>query len=281
MLDVVAPGDQDVADQLRREQPVVDDAGRRLEAARPAPPGRRPARGSRRSRRRPGCGDVAQRRGLDAAQRRAQPERQQLQRDRRVRGGRPPCRGSAITMKRSAAAATIFSRVCAPPPPLTSQPAGSTWSAPSIAMSSRSSFSKASTSRPSSRAAPRWRATWPRSGRRSAPARPAPAAGTPRSSRCRARPAAPLSTSCAAARAAASFSRSTSVSARSAPCRARAARAARCAAAATDRPATRDGLGHAAGDAWRRRRPSKSTITCSSSTLDDVPSQARAPGPRP
>ena len=43
---------------------------------------------------------------------------------------------SAITTKRSAAAATIFSRVWAPPPPLTSQPSGATWSAPSIAMSS-------------------------------------------------------------------------------------------------------------------------------------------------
>ena len=34
----------------------------------------------------------------------------------------PACRTEAITTKRSAAAATIFSRVCAPPPPLTSQP---------------------------------------------------------------------------------------------------------------------------------------------------------------
>ena len=44
----------------------------------------------------------------------------------------------AITTNRSAAAATIFSRVWAAPPPFTSHPAGSTWSAPSIAMSSRS-----------------------------------------------------------------------------------------------------------------------------------------------
>ena len=42
-----------------------------------------------------------------------------------------------ITTNWSAAAATIFSRVWAPPPPLTSHPDGSTWSAPSIAMSSR------------------------------------------------------------------------------------------------------------------------------------------------
>ena len=44
---------------------------------------------------------------------------------------------SAMTTKRSAAAATIFSRVWAPPPPLTSQPSGAIWSAPSIAMSRR------------------------------------------------------------------------------------------------------------------------------------------------
>ena len=58
-----------------------------------------------------------------------------------------------MTTKRSAAAATIFSRVWAPPPPLTSQPSGATWSAPSIAMSRRSSPSNGSTASPSSRAA--------------------------------------------------------------------------------------------------------------------------------
>ena len=41
-----------------------------------------------------------------------------------------------MTTKRSAAAATIFSRRWAPPPPLISQPSGVTWSVPSIAMSS-------------------------------------------------------------------------------------------------------------------------------------------------
>src|SRR5262245_51346718 len=56
---------------------------------------------------------------------------------------------STITTKRSALAATIFSRVCAPPPPLTSQWSGATWSAPSIARSSRSSSSKGSTGIPS------------------------------------------------------------------------------------------------------------------------------------
>ena len=43
-----------------------------------------------------------------------------------------------MTTKRSAAAATIFSRRWAPPPPLISQPSGVTSSVPSIAMSSRS-----------------------------------------------------------------------------------------------------------------------------------------------
>src|SRR5258708_3872236 len=68
--------------------------------------------------------------------------------------GTGPCRAgtgleeSAMTTKRSAAAATIFSRVCAPPPPLTSQPTGSTWSAPSMARSSRSTSVKGRTSSP-------------------------------------------------------------------------------------------------------------------------------------
>src|SRR3954453_20484930 len=44
-----------------------------------------------------------------------------------------------ITINRSAAARTAFSRVWAAPPPFTSQPDGATWSAPSIATSSRAS----------------------------------------------------------------------------------------------------------------------------------------------
>ncbi len=44
------------------------------------------------------------------------------------------------------------SRVCAPPPPLTSQPAGSTWSAPSMARSRRSMSVKGRTSSPWARA---------------------------------------------------------------------------------------------------------------------------------
>ena len=47
-----------------------------------------------------------------------------------------------MTTKRSAAAATIFSRRWAPPPPLISQPSGVTWSVPSIAMSSRSQLAE-------------------------------------------------------------------------------------------------------------------------------------------
>src|SRR5262245_16978203 len=61
-----------------------------------------------------------------------------------------------MTTHRSAAAATAFSRVCAAPPPFTSQPDGSTWSAPSTAMSNRGSApmpAKDSTCNPRSRAA--------------------------------------------------------------------------------------------------------------------------------
>src|SRR5579859_5695828 len=70
-----------------------------------------------------------------------------------------PCRAgtgleeSAMTTNRSAAPATIFSLVCAPPPPLTSQPSGATWSAPSMVRSNRSMLATSSIRRPSSRAA--------------------------------------------------------------------------------------------------------------------------------
>ena len=60
---------------------------------------------------------------------------------------------SAMTTNRSAAAATTFSRVCAPPPPLTSQPSGRFSSAPSMVMSKRSMLATSSIRRPSSRAA--------------------------------------------------------------------------------------------------------------------------------
>ena len=58
-----------------------------------------------------------------------------------------------MTTKCSAAPATIFSLVWAPPPPLTSQPSGEIWSAPSIVMSNRSMLVTASIRMPSSRAA--------------------------------------------------------------------------------------------------------------------------------
>ena len=62
-----------------------------------------------------------------------------------ARARRPAFDSSTITTKRSAAAATIFSRVCAPPPPLTSQRSGATSSAPSIARSRRVRVSNDST----------------------------------------------------------------------------------------------------------------------------------------
>ncbi len=89
-------------------------------------------------------------------------ERRERARSRRSRAARAApvlsARSPASRRRRSrrtgrAAAATIFSRTWAPPPPLISQPAGSTWSAPSIAMSSSPTSSSVPTGRPSSRAA--------------------------------------------------------------------------------------------------------------------------------
>ena len=143
-------------EDLRRRARAGRGRARRRRASprdvRPARPGRPPAPGSPRSARRPGS----------AARRAARPARRgRASRARRRRGaragsaGRAPrraCRTEAMTTKRSAAAATIFSRVCAAPPPLTSQPSGAIWSAPSTARSSRSSSSNGSTASPSSRA---------------------------------------------------------------------------------------------------------------------------------
>ena len=53
-----------------------------------------------------------------------------------------------MTTNRAAAAATIFSRRWAPPPPLISQPSGVTWSVPSIAMSRFSRLPNSSTGMP-------------------------------------------------------------------------------------------------------------------------------------
>ena len=142
---------------------VCSTVGRRratIRRRRPARVGRgrgRPPRGGRQPRREPDriadlaavVGDqaavgrrrraFAQRGVAELAQGRRQPEARAA---RAGSGRRAPSTGfeeSAITTNRSAAAATIFSRVWAPPPPLTSQPSGAIWSAPSIAMSSRSS----------------------------------------------------------------------------------------------------------------------------------------------
>ena len=46
-----------------------------------------------------------------------------------------------VEREKQLAAATAFSRVCAPPPPFTSQPDGSTSSAPSTVMSRRAGAS--------------------------------------------------------------------------------------------------------------------------------------------
>ena len=115
------------------------------------------SRDSRRSRRRPGC---AARPGAVPVQAAPvwPPTRSRGARAGRAASGRwTSLFEETITTKRSAAAASAFSRVCAPPPPLTSQPDGAAWSAPSIVRSR--SWSGASgpmndwTSIPSSRAA--------------------------------------------------------------------------------------------------------------------------------
>ena len=93
-----------------------------------------------------------------------------------------------MTTKRSAAAATIFSRRWAPPPPLISQPSGVNSSVPSIAMSRRASCRSL---RPGCRASapgPRSRPRSPRSAGRSARGGRGRGGGGRRSSRCRGRP---------------------------------------------------------------------------------------------
>ena len=186
-VDRSAPAHQDRRHHLRREQAVLDDAGRRAE---PGGQGRRVAdrpRGSRRSRRRRGS----------AARRAARPGRPARSVARSPKesssSGTGPCSAStgldesAMTTKRSAAAARIFSRVCAPPPPLTSQPSGAIWSAPSMVMSKRSMLATGPPSAGPARARrARCAATWRRRECRATGA-PAPGAGTPPSSRCPAR----------------------------------------------------------------------------------------------
>ncbi len=125
----------------------------RPRGGRQAPPGRRSRRCSRRSGRRRGC---AERRAASTAE----PSRSRVEAMPKAKsssgtGALSASTGlleSAMTTKRSAAAATIFSRRWAPPPPLISQPSGVTWSVPSIAMSSRRSWLNSSTGMPSPRA---------------------------------------------------------------------------------------------------------------------------------
>ena len=117
-----------------------------------APPGRRPTRGSRRSRRRRGQRDVAERGRVDQAHGGPQSERQQLQGDggvqglnrlRRIGDDDEPVRRPGHDLLPGVA----------PPPPLTSQPSGEIWSAPSMVMSNRSMLVTSSIRMPSSRAA--------------------------------------------------------------------------------------------------------------------------------
>src|SRR3954454_18342913 len=113
-----------------------------------------------------------------------------------------------ITMNRSAAAATAFSRVWAAPPPFTSQPDGATWSAPSIATSSRAS---AIAPRNGSTLMPRSRAMCSVAGEVATQRRSSPRSASAGSRYATVEPVPrptvmPSSTSCAAASAASFFS---------------------------------------------------------------------------
>ena len=99
---------------------------------------------------------VAQRHRAEVAQGRRQSELEQLERDRCVQRGDRSSSSRRSRRSASAAAATIFSRVCAAPPPFTSQPSGAIWSAPSIVMSRWSSVANGSTA-DAERARPRTR----------------------------------------------------------------------------------------------------------------------------
>ena len=178
--------DQHLADHRRRKQAVVDDSGL------PGKAGRQLGRIADLAKVVGDHAAVGARRRVASAHVAAAPRAGSG--SRRARTRRAPAAPaaqavsvglleSAITTKRSAAAATIFSRVWAPPPPLTSQRSGDIWSAPSIAMSSRTKASNASTARPSSR--PRSSVSTEVATQRSCrPRSPAPAGGRQRSSRC-------------------------------------------------------------------------------------------------
>ena len=120
MFDGARTRDQDVGDERGLEQAVLDEARRRRQARSERQRGRRTRPGSRRSRRRRGC---AARRARWPARARAASSAARTRAARAApvaRAGRRSCSAEAITTKRSAAAATIFSRVWAPPPPLIS-----------------------------------------------------------------------------------------------------------------------------------------------------------------
>ena len=133
---VVAPSDQHLGGQRRREQPVRDQPGRRVQASRerrrvvsPLEVCDDTAIGAGRN---VAKGQVAEL--VEVVQRRASPKPSAPAEPGRG-SDRRSCRRSTMTTNRSAADATRFSRVCAAPPPFTIHPASSTWSAPSIAMS--------------------------------------------------------------------------------------------------------------------------------------------------
>ena len=152
MLDVRPRRDHDVGHVARCEQAVADHArvgvqaeGERLRIVELAGPvGDDPAVRARWA--------FARDRVAQALQRAREPEREQLERDgRREARDRLLVRGDDDEPRR--AAATSFSRVWARPPPLISHGPGAIWSAPSIAMSSSGSVSKASTINPAASAA--------------------------------------------------------------------------------------------------------------------------------
>ena len=117
-LHLVAPGDEHGRHHGGREQAVGDDAGRRIEPRRPARRDRPRRRGSRPGRPRRASGGASRSTASGSSRRvAARPKA-------RSSSGTGACSRATglsedtMTTKRSAAAATIRSRVWAPPPPL-------------------------------------------------------------------------------------------------------------------------------------------------------------------
>ena len=137
-IDRLAPSDEHRRHHLWGEQAVVDEAQESTPIEPPGQPGRPPDPDSRRSRPRR---DSAGRRERTTAPIRRMVALNPNDSSSRGTGAWTAATGldeSAMTTKRSAAAATIFSRVWAAPPPLTNQPSGEIWSAPSMVRSNRS-----------------------------------------------------------------------------------------------------------------------------------------------